>query len=370
MADALKEWEGFAVESDGNRIALRQVVSGLYIGGHIANDKTPHLVPKRDAWEMFSLESRGGRDYAIRSHDNTYLTLDGHRLRWRSNTNGHNDRWTFITVQPAPHQFNQGFSQQGNTGLGYSNDGKLHGHLVNWFSNFGKAQNFSVFPNPGEEVALTRNGLFVGVTSGNNEEIGLAQNNKEWEKLYLENHNNGTYSFKQKVSGHYLGSEIGNNLSPRWAKHNKEWEKFAIEDRGNGNVAIKSYHNTYLTGQGNKLVWQTNPTNGTELFRFDRPHSNHGQGFNAQISNNSNSYGLPSVGNVISFSQGNRHVGGVNQQNQTPEFRDVANAWEKFTVESGPNGKVALKQVDSNLYLGGHIQNGTSPVLVPKAQDW
>jgi len=59
------------------------------------------------------------------------------------------------------------------------------------------------------------------------------------------------------------------------------WEKFNLEDRGNGNVAFKSHVNTYLTADGDQLVWRDHPEHGNELFRFDRPHVQTGQGFNS-----------------------------------------------------------------------------------------
>jgi len=146
--DKLGEWEGFAIEYDGNKFALRQLVSGLYLGGQIHNNRTPLLVQKRDAWELFTLENRGNNAYAIKSHENTYLTLDGHNLVWRSQASNGNELWNLQTLVNAPNGFNQGFSQQGTQGAGY-NDGKIHGYLANWLGSLNQKP-LGPFPNPNE----------------------------------------------------------------------------------------------------------------------------------------------------------------------------------------------------------------------------
>jgi len=62
-----------------------------------------------------------------------------------------------------------------------------------------------------------------------------------------------------------------------------------------------------LTQDGNKLVWKENADGGSDLFQVARPNTG-GQGFNAN-----QEVGLPAVGNIISFGQGNKYVGGVNK---------------------------------------------------------
>ena len=154
--------------------------------------------------------------------------------------------------------------------------------------------------------------MFVGVTRGANETVRLAHKDDAWEKLITEIHD-GKFSFKQKVSGHYFGGDVIKDKHPIWAPHNKEWEKYILEDRGNGNVAIRSYVNTYLTQDGEQLVWREHPQNGSELFQFVRPNApvTTGQGLYPNFSGQQSNYGLPSVGNTIVFGQGNKYVGGV-----------------------------------------------------------
>lgn len=41
---APKKWELFTVEYDERKIALKQVESGLYVGGYAEEDETPQLV--------------------------------------------------------------------------------------------------------------------------------------------------------------------------------------------------------------------------------------------------------------------------------------------------------------------------------------
>lgn len=137
----------------------------------IQDGRSPLLVQKRDAWENFTLENRGNNQYAIKSIQNTYLTLDGGKLVWKNQPWNGAEVWNFQVLSSAPQGFNQGFSSQGTQGQGYV-DGKMHGHLANWLSNLGKNHqnqgnqgnfNFNPFPANNELVALKKNGQFAGV---------------------------------------------------------------------------------------------------------------------------------------------------------------------------------------------------------------
>ena len=154
--------------------------------------------------------------------------------------------------------------------------------------------------------------MYVDVTQGVNETVRLAHKDDAWEKLTTEIYD-GKFSFKQKVSGNYFGGDVVKDKNPRWAPHNKEWEKYTLEDRGNGNVAIKSYLNTYLTQEGEQLVWREQSQNGSELFQFVRHNAPvaTGQGLYSNFSGQQSNYSLPAVGNTIVFGQGTRYVGGV-----------------------------------------------------------
>ena len=159
-------WEGFAIEHDNHKFALRQVDTGLYIGGRIQDDKHPELVKKRNDWELFTLEPRGLNAYAIRSHQNTYLTLHHEKLIWKTNPHNGNEVWQFKLLIVSPHGFKQGFSRNGN-------EGQSHAYLNNWFANIGK-QLFSHLPTNGEQILITRNGHYIGCTRNQGETVKLA----------------------------------------------------------------------------------------------------------------------------------------------------------------------------------------------------
>lgn len=74
LVDRLQGWEHFRVEHRGDRFALRQVVSGLYVGrGRVAGDKL-WLVNNCDREEEFQLCPMGGNLFAIMNRKGYYIT--------------------------------------------------------------------------------------------------------------------------------------------------------------------------------------------------------------------------------------------------------------------------------------------------------
>lgn len=67
---------------------MKQVVSNLYLGGQINNGTSPILVPHAKDWEFFVLENRGNGGFAIKSHNNTYLTNDNGKPVWKDQPQG------------------------------------------------------------------------------------------------------------------------------------------------------------------------------------------------------------------------------------------------------------------------------------------
>jgi len=77
------------VEAGPNgKVALKQNVSGLYLGGKIQNGTQPIFVQHCKDWEQFTLENRGNGGFAIKSHQNTYLVNENGALTWRQNPEG------------------------------------------------------------------------------------------------------------------------------------------------------------------------------------------------------------------------------------------------------------------------------------------
>lgn len=130
LTDQDNKWEKFTVEvSQNGKYSLKQVVSGLYLGGNIANNTSPLLVQNNQDWEKFNLESRGNGKIVIRSHANTYLVRENDGIAWKLNPEGGRELWNFNV---ASNQGNQQFDQQFHQSLG--------SHLAQGF-NQGQDQN-------------------------------------------------------------------------------------------------------------------------------------------------------------------------------------------------------------------------------------
>jgi hypothetical protein len=165
------------------------------------------------------LENKNGQFY-IRNTDKNLLAVEGDKLIWKNHANDNETLWNIQTLHHAPNDFKQGFSAQGTQGQGYNN-GQLHGYLFDWVKNLNQNvnnNNQGNFPTQNEEFAIIKNGKYVGFVAKHNETVKLAPNNDTNEKFFLERHPDGTFSFRQKISGLFLGGEINNNKSPKVVK--------------------------------------------------------------------------------------------------------------------------------------------------------
>lgn len=163
LTDLNEDWEKFIVEAAGNKFALKQKVSGLYLGGEINDNSAPKLMQHRKDWEEFVFESRGN-GFAIKSYKNTYLAQDGNSLKWKSSPQNGSEIWTVTRGGQQQQQggFNQnnnnsGFNQNNNSGFNQNNSGfnQNNNGAFNQQSNNG-------LPNYGDTISWGQGGKYVG----------------------------------------------------------------------------------------------------------------------------------------------------------------------------------------------------------------
>ena len=200
-----QENERFVIETVGGKFALKQKVSGLYLGGEIDEGRSPVLVSVRNDWEMFVLEQRGN-GVAIKNFSNNYLSAEGNQAKWRAHPNNGSEIWT-IDYEGNQGGFNQGsgFNQGGfNSGKQGFNQGQQGNNQQ--FQGFNNSNISSGgLPNSGDTITFSQGGRFVGGVANLNSGLQLTNQAQDWERFVVVPAHEGRFSLQQATSGHYLG---------------------------------------------------------------------------------------------------------------------------------------------------------------------
>lgn len=97
MTGHLQEWEQFSFESNGGVFALKQKVSGLYLGVSDVVNEPVKLTDKLLTNETFQLVNKNNGVFAIKNHNGFWLTKQGDFAGWSKDC-GATELWKFVPV--------------------------------------------------------------------------------------------------------------------------------------------------------------------------------------------------------------------------------------------------------------------------------